>query len=110
MGYYEPEDLRRFPEIGKFRKDLAEKFFEYYGASTGEEGALSLREKALIGLAVAHAKECPYCIDAFTTKCLEAGASPEQMTEALHVAGAIGAATVLIMGVQMQNVLRRQGV
>ena len=110
MSYYEPEDLKRFGEIRDFRKDLADKFFSYYGASTSTEGALTLREKALIGLAVAHAKECPYCIDAFTTKCLEAGADPEQMTEAVHVASAVGAAAILVMGVQMRNAMKRSGV
>jgi alkylhydroperoxidase/carboxymuconolactone decarboxylase family protein len=110
MSYYEPQDLKRFPDVGKFRKELSDKFFDYYGSSTGTEGALTVREKALIGLAVSFARECPYCIDAFTTRCLEAGANPEQMTEALHVASAVGGATILVMGVQMQNAMKRAGV
>jgi len=110
MSYYEPQDLRRFGEVGNFRKDLADKFFDYYGASTSGDGALTAREKALIGLAVAVARECPYCIDAFTTKCLEAGANPEQMTEAIHVATAVGGAALLIMGVQVNNAMKRSGV
>jgi alkylhydroperoxidase/carboxymuconolactone decarboxylase family protein len=110
MSYYEPDDLRKFPEVGKFRKELADKFFDYYGASTSTEGALTVREKALIGLAVSVARECPYCIDAFTTKCLEAGSNPDQMTEAIHVAAAVGGATILVMGVQMQNALNRAGI
>ncbi len=110
MSYYEPQDLKRFPEVGKFKKDLADKFFSYYGASTAVDGALTVREKALIGLAVSFARECPYCIDAFTTMCLEAGANPEQMTEALHIASAVGGATILVMGVQMQNSMKRSGI
>jgi AhpD family alkylhydroperoxidase len=38
------------------------------------EGALSAREKALIALGVAHAVQCPYCIDAYTSDCLKKGA------------------------------------
>lgn len=110
MSYYEPQDLKRFPEVGKFKKDLADKFFGYYGSSTAAEGALTMREKALIGLAVSFARECPYCIDAFTTRCLEAGANPEQMTEALHVATAVGGAAILVMGVQMQNSMKHSGI
>jgi alkylhydroperoxidase/carboxymuconolactone decarboxylase family protein len=110
MSYYEPEDLKRFPEVGNFKKDLADKFFGYYAACTSIEGALTVREKSLIGLAVSIAKECPYCIDAFTTKCLEAGANPDQMTEAVHVATAVGGATILVMGVQMQNAMKRAGI
>ena len=62
MTYYEEEDLNRFPEIGKHRPDLFEKFSAWYQACQ-EDGALTRREKALIGLAVAHAVQCPYCID-----------------------------------------------
>lgn len=109
MSYYEPDDLKRFPEIGKFRPDLADAFFGYYGRATGADGALSRREKALIALAVAHAQKCPYCIDAWTVGCLEAGADPEQMTEAIHVAAALQAGIVLVHGLQMHNVLGKKG-
>jgi len=110
MSYYEQEDLTKFPQVGKFRKELADKFFDYYSTSTSGDGALSAREKALIGLAVSIARECPYCIDAYTTRCLETGSNPDQMTEAIHVATAVTGATVLVMGVQMQNALNKAGV
>ena len=67
------------------------------------EGALSEREKALIALAVAHAVQCPYCIDAYTTSSLEKGSTPDQMTEAVHVAAAIRGGASLVHGVQMRN-------
>jgi alkylhydroperoxidase/carboxymuconolactone decarboxylase family protein len=108
-GYYHREDLARFAEVGTFRKELMDKFFDYYNSVTGTEGALSKREKALIALAVAHSKQCPYCIDAYTTQCLETGASPDQMTEALHVAAAMEAGMALVHGVQMLNGLKEKG-
>ena len=79
---------------------MARKFFEYYGA-VFETGALSVREKALIALAVAHAVQCPYCIDAYSTECLKQGADLEQMTEAVHVATAIRGGASLVHGLQM---------
>jgi alkylhydroperoxidase/carboxymuconolactone decarboxylase family protein len=109
MDYYNPEDLGKFAEVGQFKKDLMDKFFAYYTSVTGEDGALSKREKALIALAVAHSKQCPYCIDAYTTQCLENGANPDQMTEAVHIAAAMDAGITLIHGVQMQNAMRKQG-
>ena len=63
--YYHPHDLGKFAEMGKGSKDLWEKFMAYYSAVFAE-GALTEREKALIALAVAHAVQCPYCIDAYT--------------------------------------------
>ena len=107
MSYYEPSDLKRFQQVGDFKPELMKKFFDYYLAATTQEGALSKREKALIALAIAHSHKCPYCIDAYTTQCLEAGANPDQMTEAIHVAAAMMAGITLIHGVQMRNALEK---
>jgi len=104
--YYKPEDLPKFEEIGKEAPDLAKKFFDYYNAVFAE-GALTEREKALIALAVAHAVQCPYCIDAFTQGCLEKGSNLAEMTEAIHVATAIRGGASLVHGVQMRNIARK---
>src|SRR5262245_5321128 len=109
MSYYESTYLDRFGEIGQFRGELAEKFFDYYNAVTGEDGALTKREKALIALAVAHAKQCPYCIDAYTTQCMAHGANPEEMTEAVQGAAVLEAGMTAVQGVQMHNALRKRG-
>lgn len=105
-SYYHHEDLGRFGEIGKDAPELSKKFFAWYNA-VFEEGALSEREKALIALAVAHAVQCPYCIDAYTKTCLEKGADLEQMTEAVHVASAIRGGASLVHGVQMRNIAEK---
>jgi len=101
-GYYHQEDLPRFGEIGKDAPELWKKFSEWYGAVFAE-GALTEREKCLIALAVAHAIQCPYCIDAYTQASLEKGSNTEQMTEALHVAAAIRGGASLVHGLQMRN-------
>ena len=109
MNYFDSKDLERFAEVGTFRKELMDKFFDYYGTVTGEDGALSKREKSLIALAVAHALKCPYCIDAYTTTCLENGSNPDQMTEAIHIAAAMAAGITLVHGTQMLGHLERAG-
>jgi alkylhydroperoxidase/carboxymuconolactone decarboxylase family protein len=100
--YYHSKDLARFGDMGKEAPELWQKFSEWY-AAVFKEGALSEREKSLIALAVAHAVQCPYCIDAFTSASLEKGSTPEQMTEAVHVAAAIRGGASLVHGVQMRN-------
>lgn len=102
-SYYKPEDLPKFEEIGKEAPELAKRFFDYYNA-VFSEGELTEREKALIALAVAHAVQCPYCIDAYTQACLEKGSTVGEMTEALHVVTAIRGGASLVHGVQMRNV------
>ena len=100
--YYHAHDLAKFGDIGKNRPELAEKFFAWYGAVFAD-GALSAREKALIALGVAHAVQCPYCIDAYTQESLKLGADGDQMTEAVHVAAAIRGGASLVHGIQMRN-------
>jgi alkylhydroperoxidase/carboxymuconolactone decarboxylase family protein len=104
--YYNPADLDKFGEIGKDAPELAKKFFDYYG-SVFAEGDLTEREKALIGLAVAHAIQCPYCIDAYTKNCLEKGSNLSEMTEAVHVVNAIRGGASLVHGIQMRNVAEK---
>lgn len=101
--YYHPHDLGKFTEMGKGNKDLWDKFMNYYSAVFAE-GTLTAREKALIALGVAHAIQCPYCIDAYTQACLEQHSNVEEMTEAVHVACAIRGGASLVHGVQMRNV------
>jgi len=101
-GYYHQEDLAHFSDMGKNAPELWKKFSEWYGA-TFAEGALSEREKCLIALAVAHAVQCPYCIDAYTQASLEKGSNLEQMSEAVHVASAIRGGASLVHGLQMRN-------
>lgn len=101
-GYYDRAHLGDFGKIGESQPELAEKFFAWYGAVMGD-GALSKREKSLIALAVSHAVQCPYCIDAYTKNSLEAGADLAQMTEAVHVAAAIRGGASLVHGMQMRG-------
>lgn len=101
--YYDPEDLGKFSEIGQEAPELANKFFDYYKAVFAE-GELTEREKSLIALAVAHAVQCPYCIDAYTQACLEKGSNLGEMTEALHVVAAIRGGASLVHGMQMRKI------
>lgn len=100
--YYEAADLSKFGKITDFQKAMGDKFFAWYG-EVYKDGALSAREKSLIALAVAHAVQCPYCIDAYSTDAVEKGFSEAQMMEAVHVAASIRGGASLVHGVQMMN-------
>lgn len=102
--YFERKDLQEFSKggLGELNKAYWDKFLSYYGA-VFQDGKLSAREKSLIALAVAHAVHCPYCIEAYTTTCLDDGYTKEQMMEAVHVASAITGGAVLAFGTQMKK-------
>jgi len=100
--YYNPKDLKKFGQIGEFQKPMADKFFDWYG-EVFKDGELTAREKSLIALAVSHAVQCPYCIEAYTDSALKKGYNEAQLMEAVHVAGAIRGGASLVHGVQMMN-------
>ena len=107
-SYYHEDDFSRFAEMGDDAPELWNRFQSWYSAVFAE-GALSRREKALIALAVSHAVQCPYFIDAYTEDCLEKGSNLAQMTEAVHVAAAIRGGSSLVHGIQMRNRARNLG-
>ena len=100
--YYNAADLSKFGSVSNFQKDMGDKFFGWY-TEVFKDSNLSAREKSLIALAVAHAVQCPYCIDAYSSDAFEKGWNESQMMEAVHVAAAIKGGAALVHGVQMMN-------
>jgi alkylhydroperoxidase/carboxymuconolactone decarboxylase family protein len=105
--YYEPCDLEDFPNICEYAQEAGNKFFDYYAAATAA-GKLSEREKALIALAVATVRHCPYCIDAYTNKCLSLGVSNDEMMEAVHVGAAMVAGDTLAHATQLRKIVKQK--
>lgn len=103
--YYDPEDLKKFGNIGQYQKGMADTFFAWY-AEVFKDGALTEKEKGLIALAVAHVVQCPYCIDAYAADCVKNGYSEQQMMEAVHVGAAIKGGATLAHSVQMTNKIK----
>ena len=107
QNYYEPKDLIDFANIDEYASEEGRKFFEYYNRATGP-GALTEREKTLIALAVATVRHCPYCIDAYTNKCLSLGVTNDEMMEAIHVGAAMTAGDVLAHATQMRKIIKKK--
>lgn len=107
MNYYEPKDLADFPNIVEWAPDQGSKFFEYYDVATNA-GKLTEREKSLIALTVAMTQNCPYCIDAYTVKCLSLGIANEEMMEAAHVGAAMMAGVTLAHSTQMRKIVKKK--
>lgn len=76
-------------ELRSRRRQLApeiEEAFEAFSRRVFAPGALDARTKQLIAVAVAHVTQCPWCIRGHTRAALAAGATPEQLMEAIWVA------------------------
>lgn len=60
--------------------------FEAFSRQVFATGALDAATKQLVAVAVAHVTQCPYCIKSHTKAALRAGATEEQLMEAIWVA------------------------
>jgi AhpD family alkylhydroperoxidase len=77
------------PEIARKRRDLAcnpHAAFEAFGKAVFADGALPAKFKQIVAVAVAHVTQCPYCIEGHTKAALRAGATPQELMEAIWVA------------------------
>ena len=77
------------PQLARRRKELAPDVhdaFEDFSRAVFADGALPGRTKQLIAVAVAHVTQCPYCIRGHTKLARHAGASPQEIMEAIWVA------------------------
>ena len=76
-------------EIAAERRRLAPQQADAFraGSQSGcAEGVLPSKTKQFIAVAVAHTTQCPYCIKGHTRAALKAGATEQQIMEAIWVA------------------------
>ena len=76
---------------------LVENYMAYH-RTVFEAGALDKKTKELIGLAVSCAIQCDYCIDAHLSKGKVAGATPQEIKEAIYVGATVCAGATLMYG------------
>jgi len=86
-------DAHMYPEVSKDlaqkRRELAPEIyaaFRAFGQRVFADGALPGKTKQLIAVAVAHVTQCPYCIRGHTDLALKAGATEQELMEAIWVA------------------------
>ena len=86
-----PDELFPSPDakLSRKRRELAPDTaaaFATFSKLVFADGALPVRTKQLIAVAVAHVTQCPYCIRGHTKGAIRAGASEAEVMEAIWVA------------------------
>lgn len=74
---------------GQRRKELTpdiDASWKQFSKAVFAEGALDVKTKQLIAVAVAHVTQCPYCIKGHTPGARRAGATEAEIMEAIWVA------------------------
>lgn len=81
-----PKATREMAERRRALTPDAEDTFQAFSKAVFAEGALDVRTKQLIAVAAAHVTQCPWCIEGHVKAARRAGATKEQIMEAIWVA------------------------
>src|SRR5438128_8215092 len=87
---YDVANLKKLAKFGELAPAAWEGFLAFDKA-TMADGAIPVKYKELIAVAVAVTTQCPYCIDIHSASARKAGATDAEMTEAAMVAAALRA-------------------
>ncbi len=77
--------------------------FQEFNSAVMKEGAISVKNKELIALAVGLTTQCNYCLELHRQAAEKAGASQEEIAETIMIAGALRAGAALTHGTQILN-------
>ena len=87
---YSKENLSRVKKMNSLAPDVMNAFWAFDRAAVAD-GAIPVKYKELIAVAVAVTTQCPYCIDVHNRNAREAGATDAELVEAAMVAAALRA-------------------
>src|SRR5256885_12093421 len=87
---YNKDNLSRIKKMNELAPEVMKAFWAFDKAAVAA-GAIPVKYKELIAVAVAVTTQCPYCIDIHTTNARRAGATDAELTEAALVAAALRA-------------------
>jgi AhpD family alkylhydroperoxidase len=87
---YKKENLTRLKKMDELAPPVMKAFWAFDKAAVAE-GAIPVKYKELIALAVALTTQCPYCIEIHQGNARKAGATDPEIVEAGMIAAALRA-------------------
>jgi AhpD family alkylhydroperoxidase len=87
---FHKENLTRLKKMNALAPRVMEAFWAFDKAAVAD-GAIPVKYKELIAVAVALTTQCPYCIDIHSGNARKAGATDAEIAEAAMVAAALRA-------------------
>jgi len=84
-NFYGKKDIEKAAKMYALKPELMKAYLDFDGKVMAE-GSLNKKTKELIAVACAHITQCPYCIEGHTKNAKKAGASEEEISEAIFVA------------------------
>jgi AhpD family alkylhydroperoxidase len=97
IAMYDMKNLTKLKKLGDLAPE-AFKGFVAFDEAAFKEGAIPLKYKELMAVAVALTTQCPYCIDIHSKKAKKAGATEQELAETTLVAAALRAGGAVTHG------------
>lgn len=93
-------DMKNVGQLKKMDASAPEgmKAFWAFDKAAMAAGAIPVKYKELMALSVAFTTQCPYCIEIHSGRAREAGASDQELAEAVVVAAALRAGAAITHG------------
>src|SRR4051812_14669035 len=92
------KNLAKFGRFGELAAEAFKAFVAFDAAAVSAGGAIPLKYKELMAVAVALTTQCPYCIEIHAGRAREAGASEQELAETTLVAAALRAGAAMTHG------------
>jgi len=89
--YHDENDLKLLKEMSRLAPEEFRAWANLDGIVSREDGRIPRKYRELIALAVAHTTQCVYCIEVHTKGAKRAGATKEEVVEAVLLAAALRA-------------------
>jgi AhpD family alkylhydroperoxidase len=89
--YHDENDLKLLKEMAKLAPEEFKAWANLDAIVGREDGHIPRKYRELIALAVAHTTQCVYCIEVHTKNAKRAGATREEVAEAVLLAAALRA-------------------
>jgi AhpD family alkylhydroperoxidase len=96
--YYDENDLKLLKEMGKLAPHEFKAWADLDKIVAREDGQVPRKYRELIALAVAHTTQCVYCIEVHARNAKRAGATREEVAEAVLIAAALRAGAAAAHG------------
>ena len=87
---HQKENLAKLKQMYELAPEVMKAFWAFDKLAVAE-GAIPVKYKELMAIAVALTTQCPYCIDIHAANARKAGATDAELTEASIVAAALRA-------------------
>ena len=97
---YDKKNLAKIKTMNELAPEVMKAFWAFDKLSVAE-GAIPVKYKELIAVAVALTTQCPYCIDVHKMAALKAGVTEQELAEAAFVAAALRAGGAVAHGAHL---------